>query len=277
MQLENLTDEVGNMPIVRANGININYEERGAGEPLILIMGLGADGSAWELHAQVYEQHFRCILMDNRGAGLSDKPEGPYTTAMMADDTAGLMDALGIETAHVAGISMGGAIAQNLALRYPTKVRCMVLVSTWAQCDTYTRIVFEHFKKMRVAADPGDFTELLQLWIFAAEHVEAQHEDLLQAQQEARANENPMPQHAFDAQCDACTTHDTLENLHRIQIPTLITVGDTDIFTPYRFSKVIHENITGSELFVLDRVGHAHHWEKLDEFNHKTTTFLQSH
>lgn len=86
------------MPIVRANGININFEERGQGEPLILIMGLGADGSVWELDAQAYEQHFRCILMDNRGAGFSDKPAGPYTTEMMADDTAGLLDALGIKT-----------------------------------------------------------------------------------------------------------------------------------------------------------------------------------
>ena len=142
------------MPIVRANGININYEVRGQGEPLILIMGLGADGSVWDLHAQAYEQHFRCILMDNRGAGFSDKPEGPYTTEMMADDTAGLLDALGIETARVAGISMGGAIAQNLALRYPQKVRSMVLVSTWARCDAYAKIVFEHFKKMRAGIRP---------------------------------------------------------------------------------------------------------------------------
>ena len=265
------------MPIVRANGININFEERGQGEPLILIMGLGADGSVWELHAQAYEQHFRCILMDNRGAGFSDKPAGPYTTEMMADDTAGLLDALGIKTARVAGISMGGAIAQNLALRHPEKVRSMVLVSTWAKCDTYTKIVFEHFKKMRAASDPGDFTELLQLWIFAADHVNAQYADLLQGQQDARDNQNPMPQHAFDAQCDACITHDTLENLDRIQIPTLITVGTADIFTPYHFSKVIHDKIAGSELFILDRVGHAHHWEKLDEFNSKTTTFFQEH
>jgi pimeloyl-ACP methyl ester carboxylesterase len=263
------------MPIVRANGIHINYEERGEGEPLILIMGLGADGAVWELHAQAYEQHFRCILMDNRGAGLSDKPAGPYTTGMMADDTAGLMDALGIETARVAGVSMGGAIAQNLALRHPEKVQSMVLVSTWARCDTYTKIVFEHFKKMRAVSAPGDFMELLQLWIFAADHTEAHLDDLLLAQQDARENPNPMPQHTFDAQCDACITHDTVDKLDTIQIPTLITVGDADIFTPYHFSKAIHDKIVDSELFVLERVGHAHHWEKLVEFNNKTTAFLR--
>ena len=265
------------MPIVQANGINLNYQTRGAGEPLILIMGLGADGSVWELHAQAYEQHFRCILMDNRGAGLSDKPDGPYTTEMMADDTAGLMEALGIGKARVAGISMGGAIAQNLALRYPDKVQSMVLVSTWAQCDTYTKIVFEHFKKMRAASDPGDFVELLQLWIYAPDYMEAHHDELIQAQQDAREAANSMPQHAFDAQCDACITHDTLENLDKIQVPTLITIGEADIFTPYHFSKTLHDKISGSELMILEGVGHAHHWEKLDEFNRKTTAFLRVH
>lgn len=265
------------MPIVQANGININYEERGEGEPLILIMGLGADGSVWEDHAQAYEKHFRCILMDNRGAGLSDKPEGSYTTDMMADDTAGLMDALGIEKARIAGISMGGAIAQSLALRHPDRVQSMVLVSTWARCDTYAKIVFENFKKMRAVSDPGDFMELLQLWIFAADHIAANHADLLQGQQDARDAENPMPQHAFDAQCDACITHDTLDELDKINIPTLITIGTADIFTPYAFSEAIQEGIKDSELFVLERVGHAHHWEKLDEFNSKTTTWLLEH
>ncbi len=263
------------MAMVRANGININYEERGQGEPLILIMGLGANGATWELHAQAYEKHFRCILMDNRGAGLSDKPLGPNTTAMMADDTAGLMDALGIEKARVAGISMGGAIAQSLALQHPGKVQRMVLVSTWARCNAYVKIVFKHFKKMRAAADTGDFMELLQLWIFAADHTAAHLDVLLQGQQEARENPIPMPQHAFNAQCDACITHDTLDRLDAIKVPTLITVGDTDIFTPFAFSKAIHDRISASELLVLERTGHAHHWEKLDEFNSKTTAFLQ--
>lgn len=265
------------MPIVRANGIDINYEERGQGDPLILIMGLGADGSVWELHAQAYEQHFRCILMDNRGAGLSDKPAGPYTTEMMADDTAGLMDALGLEQARVAGISMGGAIAQQFALRHPDKVRSMVLVSTWARCDSYAKIVFEHFKKIRAVSDPGDFMQLLQLWIFAADHTAANLDDLAQGQQDARDDPNPMPQHAFDAQCDACITHETVAQLSAIRVPTLITVGDADIFTPLHFSTQIHDRIPGADLLVLERVGHAHHWEKLDEFNSKTAGFLRAH
>src|SRR6185369_250818 len=97
------------MPNVTANGIKLHYEERGQGEPLILLMGLGAPGSKWAEHVAAYEQHFRCFLIDNRGAGESDKPTGPYTTRMMAHDTAGLMQALGIQNARVAGLSMGSA------------------------------------------------------------------------------------------------------------------------------------------------------------------------
>jgi len=171
------------MPDITANGIKIHYEERGQGEPLVLIMGLGADHSLWEKHAAVYEQHFRCILMDNRGAGGSDKPKGPYTTKMMADDTAGLMEALGIEKAHVAGISMGGAIAQNLAIHHPEKVHSQILVATWPKCDTYTATVFEHFRKLRAVVSPADFVQIVQLWIFTAPHFEEHMDDLLQAQQ----------------------------------------------------------------------------------------------
>ena len=263
------------MPDVISNGIKIHYEERGSGEPIILIMGLGADGSVWEDHVQAYEKHFRCILMDNRGAGLSDKPTGPYTTEMMADDTAGLMEAIGIEQARIAGISMGGAIAQNLAIRHPVKVRSMVLVSTWARCDTYAKTVFEHFKKMRRASDPADFTELLQLWIFATEYFGKTIKDLQQAQLEARAN--PMPQHAFEAQCDACITHNTIEQLQKVSVPALITVGESDIFTPLVFSQDLSQLLTNSEIMILPNVGHAHHWESLEEFNQKTTKFLLEH
>jgi pimeloyl-ACP methyl ester carboxylesterase len=86
-----------------------------------------------------------------------------------------------------------------------------------------------------------------------------------------------MPQHAFDAQCYACITHDTLDQLAAIRVPTLLTVGDADIFTPPRCSAAIHDRIVGSELFVLERAGHAHHWEKVDEFNRRTTAFLLGH
>jgi len=263
------------MPVTTANGIRVAYEERGAGEPLVLLMGLGAPGAKWEDHAKAYEQHFRCILVDNRGAGESDKPQGPYSTRMMADDTAGLMEALGIGSAHIAGISMGSAIAQEIALTYPEKVRSLVLISSWARCDAYTRAVFDHFRTIRAQVSPSDFMRLLQLWIFTATHYESHLADMVQGQREAAID--PMLQHAFSAQCDACMGHDALDRLAEIRQPVLITVGDADIFTPLRLSEEIHRRLPNSELRVFPGGGHAHHWETLEAFNSATLDFLLRH
>jgi pimeloyl-ACP methyl ester carboxylesterase len=260
------------MPTVVSNGIKIHYEEQGNGDPLILIMGLGAPGSRWKDHAAAYEKHFRCILMDNRGAGESDRPPGPYTTRKMADDTAGLIRALGIENARIAGISMGSAIAQELALSYPKMVRCLVLVSSWSRCDRYTQTVFEHFKKMRELASPADFTQLLQLWIASAPYYEKHFNEMVRDQNTAQ--EDYMQVDAFQAQSDACCMHDTFNRLDIITTPTLLTVGDADIFTPLRLTLEMHERMPGSELVVFNGLGHIHHWEDLGRFNDVTTQFL---
>jgi len=260
------------MPNVVSNGIRIHYEEQGNGDPLILIMGLGAPGSRWKDHAAAYEKRFRCILMDNRGAGESDRPLGPYDTRTMADDTAGLMTALGIENARIAGISMGSAIAQELALSYPKKVRSLVLVSSWSRCDRYTQTVFEHFKNMRALASPADFTQLLQLWIASAPYYEEHFGEMVHDQ--TTAQEDYMPMDAFQAQSDACRVHNTFERLNMITAPTLLTVGDVDIFTPLRLTVEMHERMPASEMVVFKGFGHIHHWEDLARFNDVTTQFL---
>jgi pimeloyl-ACP methyl ester carboxylesterase len=244
---------------------------------LILIMGFGADGSLWGQHVDEYSKHFRCIMLDNRGVGLTDQPTGPYSTEMMADDTAGLMDALQIKRARVAGISMGGAIAQQLALRHAEKVRSLVLVSTWGKFDKYATMVYENLKKLRRVADPGDFMELLQLWIFATDYVEKNLDRLKEAQEAARNNPDPQSQQGFDGQLDACIGHNVVEQLPQIGAPTLIVVGVSDIFTPLPFSELLHERIPGSEIMKIPRTGHVCHWEALEEFNRRTTEFLLNH
>jgi len=260
------------MPTVGSNRIRIHYEERGRGDPLILIMGLGAPGSRWEDHAAAYEKHFRCILVDNRGAGESDRPPGPYTTRAMADDTAGLMTALGLENARIAGISMGSAIAQELALSYPDKVRSLVLVSSWSRCDRYVQTVFEHFKKMRELASPADFTELLQLWIASAPYYEEHFDEMVQDR--AAVGQGYMPVDAFQAQSDACRMHNSFDRLDKITAPTLLTVGDADIFTPLRLTIEMHEQMPNSKMIVFGGFGHIHHWEDLERFNNVTRQFL---
>ena len=191
---------------------------------------------------------------------------------MMADDTAGLMLTLGIENARIAGISMGSAIAQELALSYPKKVRSLILVSSWSRSDRYTQTVFEHFKKMRELASPADFTQLLQLWIASAPYYEEHFDEMVRDQ--TTVQEDYMQVDAFQAQSDACSMHNTFDRLDMITAPTLLTVGDADIFTPLRLTVEMHERLPSSEMVVFNGLGHIHHWEDLERFNDVTTQFL---
>jgi pimeloyl-ACP methyl ester carboxylesterase len=256
---------------VMTNGIEIAYIERGSGDPLVLIMGLGADLSAWELHLCSYSQHFRCIAVDNRGAGDSDKPEGPYSTADMADDYAGLIRNLGLGRVRVVGISMGGAIAQELAIRHPELVERMVLVSSWARTGTFSAEVFEEFKNLRSILTEAEFARLLQLRIWTPAYIE-NHIDELSA---ARVVPSTMPNHAFEAQSAACLGHDTTGRMANLRVPTLITVGEIDTFTPLARSEELRSQIPGAELKIFPNSGHAHHWEELEEFNQYTLEWLK--
>lgn len=258
------------------SSVPLHYEIRGAGPPLVLLMGLGADGPVWARHVEAYQRHFTCILVDNRGVGRSPQPAGPYTTAAMADDVAALLDRLGIDRAFVNGISMGGAIAQSLALRYPAKVAKLVLVCSWAACDAYARAVFEQFKHTRAAVPPGEFVRLLQLWIWSPAYFDTHEAELAEVRAAAAASASLQPQAAFVAQCDACQAHDVRSELGRIAVPTLVTAGGADIFTPLPFSRELHAGIRGSTLSVFAGAGHAHHWEQCERFNCETIAFLRT-
>jgi pimeloyl-ACP methyl ester carboxylesterase len=265
---------------LQSNGISLAYEERGSGDPLVLIMGLGAPGSVWEQHALEYEKHFRCFLVDNRGAGDSAKPEGEYTTAQMAEDYAGLIRGLNLGRVRVAGLSMGGGIAQELALRHPDLVRSIVMACAWARCGFYMRAVFEHFAKMRSVSRPEDFVQLLQLWIWTPGWMEEHADEILAGQREAAeasARGEWMPLHAFEAQCRACIQHDASAGLGKIGVPVLLTAGSDDIFVPMRCAEELHRLIAQSELRVFEGRGHVHHWEALEEFNQLTSNWLLAH
>lgn len=257
-----------------SNGTKIYYEVRGKGDPLVLIMGFGADGTVWEKHVSEYEKHFKCIVLDNRGVGKSDQPEGPYSTKLMAEDTIAVMDHAGVDKARVAGISMGGAITQELALNFPDRVHCIALISTWPKFNNYAMTVYENLKKLRVTSKPEEFMELLQLWIFAPPYYEEHLDDLKAGQAGAKDNPNPQTRNGFEGQLDACINHDTVSRLNQIKVPTLITVGDMDIFTPPEFSKILHKGIADSQYVSFPNGGHVHHWEDLERFNKLTTEFL---
>ena len=265
------------MPYVQQGETNIYWEEHGAGPPLVMIVGLGADISVWGPHLDYYKTKFRCILVENRGIGKSDKPEGPYRTDDMAADVAAVMDDAGVEKAHILGASMGGAIAQAFALANPQRVLSLVLVSTWARQDNFGEMIWRHFKYVRAHVRPEQWMETLQLWIWAPQSMEADLDGMLEAQRLTGLNPNPQPQHGFEAQCDASIAHDASARLGEITAPTLITVGDKDIFTPPYMSEELHRGIKGSRLDVYEGWAHVHHFEDLDRFNTTTAAFMMEH
>ena len=263
------------MPVAINGDLEIHYTVSGEGDPLVLIMGLGADESVWQDHRSEYEKHFKCIAIDNRCVGASSKLDQPFSTRDMAKDVLAVMDAEDVKTAHVAGISMGGTIAQELCLEAAGRVRSLILISTWARLGEMHKSVFDHFKFVRSLASPQDFMTCLQLWIWGPDWFETNLSDLLQARADARQNPEPQPQFGFARQCDACINHDTLDRLDRIQCPTLVTAGDKDIFTPLELSRALKERIPNSELLVFENCAHTHHWEDLERFNRVTLEFLK--
>ena len=267
------------MTYVKTNGICMYYEEHGAGEPVILIMGITARGAVWEKHLAIWQTRFRCITADNRGVGLTDKPQGPYSSAMMADDYAGLMEALDIRQARVVGCSMGSIIAQQLALRHPGRVRSMVLMCPWARCDRYTREVFQHLAGSKARLRPEEFVRYVQLLIFAKQSWDddAFYEEMLAARQQAALDPVPQPLHGLEAQAAACIEHNVLEELSRIQCPCLVLDGRQDAFTPLWMSQEVAQRIPQCELHLYDHAGHAFHWERLEDFSARVLDWLLQH
>jgi pimeloyl-ACP methyl ester carboxylesterase len=256
---------------VEVDGCSISYRLAGAGRPLLLVMGLGADVSAWQDHVSAYSEQFRCILIDNRGAGRSGTPPGPYSARQMADDCARVVSVVTDEPAAVVGLSMGGAVAQEFALRHRSLVRRLVLVSTWARCDGYLSEIFDHLDVAHSKLGPDEFAQLVQLRIWSPSYFSDHVQELQAARRPAAAV--AIPHHAFAAQCAACKSHDALSRLGDIDAPTLIAGGRDDSFTVLEHAERIHRAISSSQLEAFPG-GHAHHWENLKACNDLTLTWL---
>ena len=267
------------MPLITTNGINLHYEERGSGEPLLLIMGITAPGSVWQKHADDWQQHFRCIMPDNRGVGHSDKPAGPYTTAQMANDCAGLLDHLGLPTVRVVGVSMGSTIAQQLALRHPHKVRSFVLMCPWARCDRTAEGIFRHMATIKARLRPEEFARYIQLLIYSKRSWDDDDlfADMLAGQQQAAIDPMPQPLHGLEGQAEACITHTVQAELSAIDKPCLVIGGRADQFTPVWMAEEVANAIPNAELHLYDGAGHAFHWECIEDFNPRIRNWLAAH
>src|SRR5262249_23318805 len=197
------------MPKVRVNGIGMFYEGAGRGEPLILIMGIGGDHLAWAFQARAFAAHYRVVTFDNRGAGQTDAPEPPYTIRTMADDTAGLMDALGLPSAHIVGVSMGGMIAQELALAYPARVRSLHLACTTARPDAHMKALLAAWRDMRSVLTKEAMVRATMLWLFSYRTYDERPEFVETVIQTALANPFPQSLTGFLGQAAAVQGHVT--------------------------------------------------------------------
>ena len=265
------------MAKVVANGIAINYEVQGEGEPMILIPYLAADNACYAFQVADYAKQYRCFCVDPRGAGLSDKPDAPYSTETIADDIAALMQVLGLERAHVMGLSLGAAAGMWLAAKYPQRVASLSLHSAWPRTDPFLRTVVETWRIMARGLD--DVTEMviagilpwcLTPGLYAAK---PDYVDSLAAFVRSRPKQ---PLGAFMLQSAAVQAHDAEAQLPRIEAPTLVTVGRWDLVCSTRFEPVLG-TIRGAEIHVFEDCSHAPIYENVPAFNERTLAFLRTH
>ena len=265
------------MPLAELEGRRVYYEEHGEGDPVLLISGLGADHTAWALQTAFLCERFRVIVFDNPGVGRTEGPPGPYTSALFADVAAALLRFLGLEHAHVVGASMGGLIAQQLAVRHAGLVRSLTLHCSWWRADRYTNALIRSWQAYARAATPLELARQIWLWVFTPQFFEERPDAI--AELERQVKENPFPQsaEAFCDQAEACVRHDGLPEIASVSAPTLITVGDGDILTPPQHSFELKARMPRALLHVWREMGHAPFWEIPDEFNELTYSFLKAH
>lgn len=265
------------MPKIKVNDITMNYDEQGSGQPIVLLPYLAADSACYAFQVAEYGKHFTCITVDLRGAGETDKPEGVYSIELFADDVAAFMQALGVERAHISGLSLGAAIGIWLAAKYPDKVRSLSVHSGWTKTDPFLKTVVEGWQV--ITKGLGSVTEMIVRcifpWCFTPETYNTKP-DYIRSLEEFARSRPAQPVNAFIRQSNAVLAHDAEAQLGKIQAPTQITIGRHDVLSS-RFGEPLKNMIQRSELVVFEGSAHAPIYEKVDEFNQTTLEFLRRH
>jgi 3-oxoadipate enol-lactonase len=264
---------------IKVNDLNMYYQLAGKGDPVAFIAGLASDHLEWlPAHVPAFTAAgYQCVLFDNRDAGQSDEsPVAAYTIRMLADDATGLLKQLGIKQAHIVGESMGGMIAQELAINHPELVRSLTLVCTWARSVPFHQALSASWINLRRKLTLEESFQTFGLWFFSSQFYESpEAEQAFLA--EVRANPHPQSVAAFERQWNAILTHDALDQLNRITVPTHVIAGEADIMSPYRLSCLVAEKIPGAKLTVFPESGHVLAFENSAAFNPVALDFLKKH
>jgi 3-oxoadipate enol-lactonase len=273
------------MPKAKVKGINIYYKVHGHGEPLVLIMGLAGIQKAWIFQIRAFKKYYQVITFDNREVGKTDKSSEPCTIKMMAEDTIGLMDYLRVDKAHILGISLGGMIAQEIAINYPERVRKLILASTTAGGE---EIIDSPLELLRAMGLKGDYSEADMSGI---DFRRVDFEKVMRAIVSLSYNKRlfrtvfvPLSKTHIKsiglsnlmAQFEATRTHNTLDRLHLIEAPTLVITGTRDRLVPPHSSEVIASRIPHAKLVKVEGGSHSLFMEMRGRFNKEVLDFLRS-
>ena len=264
------------MPFVSAlDSTRIHYEVTGrvGRTPVLMIQGLGASKNAWNLQRITMATRFRIISFDNRGAGRSDKPTEPFTLEQMADDAIAVLDAAGIETAHVVGASMGGVISQIVAVKYPQRVRSLTLVCTACRNHPWRQELLQSWAKTAEEKGMIEVGKEAAQWVMSPRSFRR----LVPAFTWMGPLAALRPRHSFVSQIHAIldTREDLVDQLSTITAPTMVIVGNQDILTPRGDSEEIAERIPNAELVVISGAAHGLMMEHSSTFNKILIEFLQ--
>ncbi len=243
------------MSFVDNQGVKIYWDELGCGEPLLLINGLGTSAHLWHRSRPVFANHYRTIALDNRGVGRSDVPAGIYSIASMAADVNGVLDAAGVGTAHIFGVSMGGMIAQELALRYPQRVRSLILGCTTAGEPTGSHAVPPEpdvlMALMRRSASAEESNETFKPLLYdAGTPCERVNEDMA-----IRVRWYPTAE-GYMGQLQGVSGWDSYDRLGNLQVPTLVIHGEGDRLIPCANARILAGRIAGAQLALIPDAGH---------------------
>ena len=264
------------MPEAQAGGVRLHYRREGAGEPLLLVMGFGGSGAMWDdATVSGLARRFDVIVPDNRGTGESEKRDEPIEIATMADDLAALLDALDIARAHLFGVSMGGMIAQEFALRHRERLRGLVLGCTNVGGSEMVAASPEVVGLLlpQKGMTPHDAVQHTFLAMLTPEYMAAQPE-FLEAMT-SRMLAHPTPRFVFARQMEAIGRYSTYARLPAVDAPTLVITGDRDRLVPPQNSRLIAERIAHATLAVIPNVAHNFFWENQPETVRLVTEFLE--
>ncbi|MDQ0198315.1 alpha/beta fold hydrolase [Neobacillus ginsengisoli] len=248
------------MPIAHANGIELYYEVHGDGEPLLLIMGLSLNSKSWFRTLPALSEHFKVIVFDNRGTGLSSKPQSPYSIELMSDDANAVLDAAGVDSAHVYGISMGGMIAQRLALKYPERIRSLILGCTTSGGVNHVQpradVSMLMLSRASTNSTPEEIAWATAPILYSQSFID-HYKDLI-AEDIQKRIEIPILPYAYMLQLQACMAHDTYDEICQIKAPTLVIHGNEDRLVPYENGVTLARIIPNAQFLTVPGAGHIY-------------------